>query len=92
MIHVLVSSRRPELVDELRETAPPSVTFLPESGLDGTLERLGRSARIDAVVTDDAEILAAIREEIPGRLPVYLAGANEDGAAIWKELALLLEA
>jgi hypothetical protein len=83
MRHVLVATvRRHALVDELRAAAPPSTTFLAEHGLEATLERLARSSRIDAVVTDDPEVLMEIYHEIPGALPVYLARSDEDAAAI----------
>jgi hypothetical protein len=90
--HVLVSSARSELVEGLRAVATPSTVFLAERGLDETLERLGRSARIDAVVTDDPEIAAAIREEIPGNFPLYLVREDEEPAAVWAGLERLLEA
>jgi hypothetical protein len=37
---------------------------------------------MDAVVTDDPEVLLEIYHEIPGGMPVYLAGADEDAAAV----------
>jgi hypothetical protein len=83
MRHVLVAtSERHDLLDALRALAPPSTTFLGEQGLENVLERLGRSARLDAVVTDDPEIVTEIFHEIPGALPVYLARPDEDAAAV----------
>ena len=79
---------RHTLADELRAVAPPSTTFLAERGLEAVLERLARSARIDAVVTDDPGVLMEIYHEIPGAMPVYLAREDEDAAAI---LAVLEE-
>jgi hypothetical protein len=83
MRHVLVAtSERHDLLDELRALAPPSTTFLGEHGLENVLERLGRSARIDAVVTDDPEMVTEIFHEIPGAIPVYLARPDEKAAAV----------
>jgi hypothetical protein len=83
MRHVLVAtSERHGLLDELRVLAPPSTTFLGERGLENVLERLGRSARLDAVVTDDPEMVTEIFHEIPGAIPVYLARPDEDAAAV----------
>jgi hypothetical protein len=77
MRHVLVSLKDPEAVGRLRDAADASTTFLPESGLEEALERLFRSSRIDAVITDDPELVAAIREEVPGTLPVHLTSDGE---------------
>jgi hypothetical protein len=83
MRHVLVAtSERHDLLDALRALAPPSTTFLGERGLENVLERLGRSARLDAVITDDPEMVTEIFHEIPGALPVYLARPDEDAAAV----------
>jgi hypothetical protein len=91
MLHVLVATaERHALLDDLRAVAPPSTTFLGERGLEAILERLGRSARIDAVVTDDPEILVEIYHGIPGALPVYLARADEDAASVLKGLDALI--
>ena len=79
MRHLLVSSRRDRLADDLRALLPPSSVLLTARGVDATLERLARSARVDAVVTDDAAVLDAIREEVPGCVPVVLVA--EDVAA-----------
>ena len=76
MRHLLVSSRRDRLADDLRVLLPPSSVLLTARGVDATLERLARSARVDAVVTDDAAVLAAIREEVPGCFPVVLVPVN----------------
>jgi hypothetical protein len=74
MRHVLVStSKRHHLAEELREASDGRTTFLSVRGVDATLERIARSARLDAIVTDDPAIVAAIRDEIPGNLPVVLA-------------------
>ena len=91
MLHVLVATvERHALLDELRAVAPPTATFLGERGLEPALERLGRSARVDAVVTDDPEVLMEIYHGIPGALPVYLARPDEDAAAVLKGLAEML--
>lgn len=90
MIHVLVSSERPGLADALRAAAPESTTFVSESGVDATLERLSRSARIDGVVTDSPEIAEAIRDEIPGSLPVHVARADEPAKETWAALLALI--
>ena len=83
MRHVLVAtSERHARLDALRALAPPSTTFLGEQGLENVLERLGRSARLDAVVTDDPEMVTEIFHEIPGAIPVYLARPDEDAAQI----------
>ncbi len=90
MTHVLVATlARHALADELRAAAPPSMTFLAERGLEATLERLARSARIDAVVTDDPDVLMEIYHEIPGALPVYLVRADESAEAILTGLEAL---
>jgi hypothetical protein len=92
MRHVLVAtSERHALLDELRALAPPSTTFLGEQGLESVLERLGRSARIDAVVTDDPEIVTEIFHEIPGAIPVYLARPDEKAEAVLAGLDSLTE-
>jgi len=80
MRHVLVACADPAFVDALRDAADASTTFLPESGLDEALERISRSSRIDAVVTDDPALVAAIREEIPGAIPVHLRAPDEPAA------------
>jgi hypothetical protein len=83
MLHVLVATvERHDLLDEIRAIAPATTTFLGERGLEAILERLSRSARIDAVVTDAPEVLLEIYHEIPGALPVYLARADEDAASV----------
>jgi hypothetical protein len=90
MTHVLVATvSRHTLADELRAAAAPSMTFLSERGLEAVLERLARSSRIDAVVTDDPEILMEIYHEIPGALPVYLVRADESAEAILTGLEAL---
>ena len=83
MRHVLVAtSERHGLLEELRALAPASTTFLGEQGLESVLERLGRSARFDAVITDDPEVVTDIFHEIPGAIPVYLARPDEEAAAV----------
>ncbi|MCM3874834.1 MAG: hypothetical protein NEA02_00290 [Thermoanaerobaculia bacterium] len=91
MLHVLVATlERHDLLDDLRATAPATTTFLGARGLEATLERLSRSARIDVVVTDAPEVLMEVYHEIPGALPVYLARADEDAASVLKGLDALL--
>jgi hypothetical protein len=83
MRHVLIATiGRHDLLGGLRAIAPASTTFLAERGLEAILERLGRSARLDAVVTDDPEVLMEIYHEIPGGIPVYLARPDEDAVSI----------
>ncbi len=54
MRHLLVASANETLLEELRAAAPPSVTLLSEPGdVDAVLERLSRSSRMDAVLTDN---------------------------------------
>lgn len=72
MRHLLVSSTDDGLAEGLRALLPPGSVLLSARGVEETLERLARSARVDAVVTDDAAVLAAIRDEVPGCLPVVL--------------------
>lgn len=90
MRHVLVSYGDDARVDELRDAADPSTTFLPEPDMESALERLARSARIDAVITDDPELVAAIRELIPGSIPVYLAPPGEEAHATLDALDRLM--
>jgi len=81
MRHVLVStSKRHPLAEELREASDGRTTFLSVRGVEATLERIARSARLDAIVTDDPAIVAAIRDEIPGNLPVVLALPSDSPA------------
>ena len=83
MRHVLVATEeRHSLADELRGAAAPSSVFTSSHGVEETLERLSRSARVDAVVTDDPGILMEIYHEVPGGIPVYLARPDEDVASI----------
>lgn len=86
MRHLLVSSGRARLADGLRALLPPSTVLLSARGVDDTLERLARSARVDAVVTDDAAIRAAIREEVPGSLPVVLVEGDAPAAETLRRL------
>ena len=80
MRHLLVSSEDEALVEQLRTVLPPDSVLFSARGVDDTLERLARSARVDVVVTDDPEIVAAIRDEVPGTLPVVLVPAGTDPA------------
>jgi hypothetical protein len=92
MRHILVATlERHELLDELRAIAPASTTFLGERGLEAALERLGRSARMDAVITDAPEVLMEVFHEIPGAMPVYLVRADEDAAAVLGGLDELIQ-
>jgi predicted methyltransferase MtxX (methanogen marker protein 4) len=91
MRHVLVSCTDDTLVRRLRAEAADNTMFLSESGIDETLERLGRSARIDAVITDDEAVVRAIREEIPGTLPIYLTAPGEDTEIVLDGLAQLID-
>lgn len=75
------------LTEGLRAVAPPSTVFLTATGVDETLERLGRSSRVDAVVTDDPAVAEAIREEIPGALPVHVVAPGDEPAAAWAALS-----
>ncbi len=91
MLHILVATvERHDLLDELRAIAPATTTLLGARGLEATLERLSRSARIDVVVTDDPEVLMEIYHEIPGALPVYLARPDEGAASVLAGLDALL--
>lgn len=72
MRHLLVSSRDDALAEAVRRLLPADAVLFSARGVDDTLERLARSSRVDAVVTDDREVEAAIREEVPGSLPVVL--------------------
>ncbi len=83
MRHVLVSTaRRHQLAEELREASDGRTTFLSVRGVEATLERIARSARLDAIVTDDPDVVAAVRDEIPGDLPVVLALPSDSPAAL----------
>ncbi|HUM03705.1 MAG TPA: hypothetical protein VL084_15560 [Thermoanaerobaculia bacterium] len=87
MRHVLVATtRRHQLADELREASDGRTTFLSVKGIEATLERIGRSARLDAIVTDDPGVFAAIRSEIPGEIPVVLAADDEGPHALLESL------
>ena len=89
MRHVLVSSDDEALGEGLRGVLPPDAVLFSARGVDDTLERLSRSARVDAVVTDDPAVARAIREEVPGNLPVVVVPA---GAAMRQVIRLLREA
>lgn len=90
MWHVLVSSASEALVDSLREREPDGAVVLSARGVDETVDRIGRSARVDAVVTDDPAVLAAIREELPGRLPVLVVEEGTGAPEAWRALESLL--
>ena len=72
MRHVLVSSADDELVERLRASLPADSVLFSARGVDDTLETLARSSRVDIVVTDDPHVAAAIRDEVPGTLPIVL--------------------
>lgn len=91
VVHVLLVTPRAELAPALRQVAGERAVFLTESDLEEALELIGRSARLDAVVADDPEVERAIRAEIPGSLPVYVAREGEAAAAIWDGLRALLD-
>ncbi len=57
------------------------------TGEDDALERLGRSSRLDAVVTDDPAVAEAIHAEIPGTLPVHVVAPGEEPASAWAALS-----
>jgi hypothetical protein len=76
--HLLVSSDDDGLADGLRPLLPADTVVLSARGVDDTLERLARSFRVDAVVTDDPEVAAAIRDEVPGDVPVVLVARGAD--------------
>jgi len=78
--HLLVSSEDEGLVERLRNALPPDSVLFSARGIDATLERLARSSRVDVVVTDDPELVVAIRDELPGTLPVVLVPAGADPA------------
>jgi hypothetical protein len=87
MRHVLVAtSHRPQLADELRAASDGRTVFNAVHGVEAALERLARSARVDAVVTDDPGIAAAIQSEIPGTLPVVLAADDEGPRSVLEAL------
>ena len=92
MRHVLACFRDESFVDALRADADASTTFLVERDPEEALERVGRSARIDAVLTDDASLVAAIREEIPGALPVRLVTPAEGARDVLLALERMLSA
>ena len=88
MRHLLVSSADDGLVEGLRTFLAPDAVLFSAHGVDDTLERLARSARVDAVVTDDPEVEAAIREEVPGNLPIVVVpegAATEDAVRLVEE-------
>lgn len=89
MRHLLVSSEDEALVERLRATLPPDSVLFSARGVDDTLERLARSARVDIVVTDDPSVVAAIREEVPGTLPVVLVPAGAKPADVARAVAAL---
>jgi len=89
--HLLVSSDDEMLVELLRAALPSDSVLFSARGVDDTLERLARSSRVDIVVTDDPEIVAAIRDEVPGTLPVVLVPAGAKPAEVARAVAALAE-
>jgi hypothetical protein len=89
--HLLVSSEDEGFVERLRNVLPPDSVLFSARGVDDTLERLARSSRVDVVVTDDPEIVAAIRDEVPGTLPVVLVPAGAKPADVARAVAVLGE-
>ena len=92
MRHLLVSSDDEALVERLRGALPPDSVLLSARGVDDTLERLARSSRVDVVVTDDPEIVAAIRDDLPGTLPVVLLPEGAEPADAARAVAALDDA
>ena len=92
MRHLLVSSEDERLVERLRQLLPSGTVLFSARGVDDTLDRLARSARVDGVVTDDPEVVAAIRDEVPGTLPVVLVPAGAKAADVALAVAVLDEA
>ena len=86
MLHLLVSSADAELVEGLRALLPPGAALVSARGVDETLDLLGRSARVDAVVTDDPAVERAIREEVPGTLPVVVVRRGTSPDEAWGAL------
>jgi hypothetical protein len=87
--HVLVSSEDDLFGEGLRTLLPPDAVLFSARGVDDTLERLSRSSRVDAVVTDDPDVATAIREEVPGNVPVLVVSR---GASPREAVRLLAEA
>ena len=87
MRHLLVSSSDERLAAGLRALLPPGTVLLSARGVDATLETLARSSRVDAVVTDDPEVEAAIRAEVPGTLPVLVVRPGAPPAGVARALA-----
>ena len=84
MISVLIvgpAREREDLAD--LERADPSVEVLLASGLEDTLEKLGRNRRIDAVLIvadgDPAQVVAAIREDNPAHPPIFVGARPGEG-------------
>jgi hypothetical protein len=88
--HLLVSSEDEALVERLRAALPSDSVLFSARGVDDTLERLARSSRVDVVVTDDPEIVAAVRDELPGTLPVVLVPARAKPAEAARAVAAAL--
>ena len=86
---LLVSSEDDRLGEGLRTLLPPDAVLFSARGVDDTLERLARSSRVDAVVTDDPDVAAAIREEVPGNVPIVVVSR---GASPREAVRLLEEA
>jgi hypothetical protein len=85
--HLLVSSEDERLVEQLRRALPLDAVLSSARGVEDTLERLARSSRVDAVVTDDPGIVAVIRDEIPGALPVVLMAEGAEAAEAARAVA-----
>lgn len=92
MRHLLVSSENDALVELLRAALPSDSVLFSARGVDDTLERLARSSRVDVVVTDDPEIVAAVRDDLPGTLPVVLLPAGANPADVARAVAALDDA
>jgi rRNA-processing protein FCF1 len=90
--HLLVSSENDALVELLRAALPSDSVLFSARGVDDTLERLARSSRVDVVVTDDPEIVAAVRDDLPGTLPVVLLPAGANPADVARAVAALDDA
>ena len=81
MIHLLVVG--PEIPGHF----PQDVEILLAADGDEAVDRLARASRIDAVVVHGAsaaEVVAQIREEVPGNLPIAVIGASLPGTRLWE--------
>lgn len=91
MRHVLVVSRDPGLAERLRKAEPLSTAVTSARDADEAIERLGRSSRVDAVVTDEPDVAEAVRAEIPGTLPVLAVPPGAAGDEVSRLVARELE-